>query len=101
MSEQNFQGNQIIKNINNTMDLNIHHANTLDELKHLLALHIEKMLLNDVEKLFNILYRIDIEETEVKNNLYHNPPDIASQLLAESIIERQLQKIDSRKSNRS
>ena len=49
------------------------------------------------EKLVSILYRLDVNEKKLKTLLEEKNTDDAGLLIADAIIERQLQKIISRK----
>lgn len=71
-----------------------------DALKQKLTEHLVYLLVNDLEKLWGILYRIDVNEQKVKSLFsLNNPKEIAPQI-ADMIIERQMQKIESRKKYR-
>lgn len=67
-----------------------------EKIKELLVSELIKLMLHSPEKLWNILYRIDVSETKVKavftNAAAH---DIAPEL-ANLIMERMLQKAKSR-----
>ena len=58
---------------------------------------INELINTDFEKLISILYRIDISETKLKTLLNENRDKNAATLIADLIIERQLQKIKTRK----
>ena len=62
-----------------------------------LAAHIHFLINNDFEKLVSILYRLDVNEKKLKVLLEEKNTDDAGLLIADAIIERQLQKIISRK----
>ncbi len=70
---------------------------SLEELKRKLAIHINHLIQSDFEKLLSLLYRIDVSEAKLKYLLQKNKEEIAADTIAELIIERQLQKIESRK----
>lgn len=57
---------------------------------------INDLLVNDFNRLVSILYRLDIDEKKLKNLLKENPGKDAGKIIAEMIIERQIQKIKSR-----
>ena len=57
---------------------------------------INHLLNNDFEKLINILYRIDVREEKLKVLLKENADKNASSIIADLVIERQIQKIKSR-----
>lgn len=50
----------------------------------------------DLNSLLNILYRIDINETEVRNILTTAPPEEMAKRLAEKILQREIQKVRTR-----
>src|SRR5689334_14051311 len=54
---------------------------------------IKYLLDKDMNKLMNILYRIDVPESKVAKILSESPVETMAQELAGLIIERQIQKI--------
>lgn len=58
-----------------------------------LAADINALIQADFEKLVNLLYRIDVSEARLKEMLQANPNRDAGHIIAELLIERQLQKI--------
>ena len=70
---------------------------TLDELRSLLSEHIHTLITKDFSRLIAILYRLDISEKKLKELLQHQSQNDAGLIIADMIIERQLQKIESRK----
>lgn len=73
---------------------------SLDELKNKLIPVIRYLLDKDMTRLLNALYRIDIKESKVKYVLTIENPDNIAPALAEMIIQRELQKIATRKQYR-
>lgn len=71
-------------------------ASGYDELKEWLTQQIISLLLNDMEKLLNILYRIDVNEKKVKEVFAQHNPKLIAPLLAELLLERELQKAATR-----
>lgn len=63
--------------------------------KRLSAL-LSELIVNDQHGLYFLLYRIDIPEKKIKLMLQQHPQENAALLLADMIIERQLQKIQLR-----
>lgn len=57
---------------------------------------INDLINNDFQKLVAILYRMDVNETRLKQLLNENPGTNAGIIIAELMIERQAQKIKSR-----
>ena len=68
--------------------------------KQLLAERINELLISDFQKLISILYRVDINEQRLKTLLKENPGTDAGLIIADLMIERQLQKIKSRQQYR-
>lgn len=57
---------------------------------------VQHFLDKDLNRLLNILYRIDISEIEVKCILSTAAPDEMSRLLATKILQRELKKAETR-----
>ena len=93
--------NSIVAGINNSLKLELKESISMDELKNLLSGHIHHLINNNFNKLVGILYRIDVSETKLRKLLEGNPAEDAGMIIAELIIERQIQKINSRKENKS
>ena len=71
----------------------INGANT-DSIKSELVKYINDLINNDFSALIQLLYRIDVNERELKEKLHANKEADTSTLIAEMIIKRQLQKKD-------
>jgi hypothetical protein len=67
-----------------------------DDQRDKLANYLNELIQNDFNQLINLLYRIDIDEQKLKKTLKENSGD-AGLLFAELIIQRQLQKVKTRK----
>jgi hypothetical protein len=65
-----------------------------------LSLRINELIQNDFAKLVLILYRLDVSESKLKILLKEYPDADAATIIAELIIERQLQKIKTRQTFR-
>ena len=61
-----------------------------------LAAFVNHLINIDFEKLVFLLYRIDVSESTIKQLLALPSANNAGQLIADAIIKRQLQKIESR-----
>lgn len=77
-------------------------SNTLEvdsilSIRQKLILLINELIIKDFHALIQLLYRIDVNEKKIRIYLNENAGDDAAPLLADLIIERQLQKIESRK----
>ena len=62
-----------------------------------LAQRINELLNSDFSKLISLLYRMDVSEAKLKQLLKDNPETDAGLLIADLMIERQLQKIKTRR----
>jgi hypothetical protein len=67
------------------------------ELQQQLAAHINDLINTDFERLVQWLYRMDIDELKLKTVLQEYPGRDAGEMIAALMIERQLQKIKSRR----
>jgi hypothetical protein len=75
-------------------ELSSHTSDTLFREK--LAAYIRNLINNDFQKLISILYRLDVSEKKLKDLLAQTNSD-AGFIIADAIIERQSEKIISRK----
>lgn len=65
---------------------------TLDDVRAYLRRRIAALLDRRPELLMSILYRIDVSEPDVKRALSDTPPGALPDVLAELVLQRQLQK---------
>ena len=65
-------------------------------IKEMLSSHVNYLITNNFNLLVSLLYRIDVNEAKLKTFLKENPGEDAGRIIAELIIERQLQKIKTR-----
>jgi hypothetical protein len=70
--------------------------NLLEKIRALLIDKIDFLLNHDFEKLLWILYRIDVSEEKAKQALALQSEKKSSELLADLIIERQMEKAKTR-----
>jgi hypothetical protein len=68
----------------------------IDPLRQKLTGLINELIHSDFNSLVQLLYRIDVDERKLKRLLKDSPHTDAAVLIAELIIQRQLQKIESR-----
>ena len=87
---------QVQKEISETIGNGLLPETSYTIFKENLATYIRELISNDFEKLVRILYRLDINEKRLKSLLVNGSSD-SGVLIADLIIERQLQKIQSRK----
>jgi len=64
---------------------------------NLLIRRIEELAEKDMEKLLWVLYRVDVSEKKLHEVMQQTPPELFSSTIADLIIERQKQKVESRK----
>ena len=88
----------IIVAINTLFDVVLPEKVSLHELRETLAGYFNRLIQNDFNKLVNLLYRIDVNEALLKSILQQNPSADTGLIIAELVIERQIQKLHSRKS---
>ena len=87
----------LISDINQSLEISLPGTISLEELKQKLSLHINHLINHDFEKLVYYLYRVDVNENKMRQLLEQKEGENAAGLIADMIIERQLQKIKSRK----
>ncbi|WP_276504808.1 hypothetical protein [Terrimonas pollutisoli] len=88
----------IIAAINSTFGVALPESISLNKLREELAAYINTLVQSDFNKLVQLLYRIDVNEAKLKSMLKQNPGADAGLIIADLIIERQRQKLQSRKS---
>lgn len=86
----------LIQQMNKELAIELPEKISLEELKTKLSAYINDLIQQDFEKLIGLLYRIDINEAKIKSLLKHENNMNAGDIIAELIIERQMQKIKSR-----
>lgn len=59
--------------------------------------YISKLINNNFSQLIHLLYRLDISEAKLKQTLKINKCRNAGEIIAEMIIKRQVQKLETRK----
>lgn len=67
-----------------------------DELKSKLTLVIGHLLENNFEKLCQAMYRLDVSEKRFHEVLSGNPNEVAAAMMADLVIEREIQKVRTR-----
>lgn len=90
----------LIPAIRQSLEIDLPENISMHELKQKLSIYINELIQTDFQRLVYILYRIDVNESKLKYLLKENAGDDAGMIIAELIIERQLQKIKSRQENR-
>jgi len=65
--------------------------------KNMVAARVNELIQTDFQKLISILYRLDVSEEKLKRLLKDHPGTDAGLIITELIIERQIEKIKSRR----
>ena len=78
------------------MDLEVPASISMDEIKAILVQHVTQLIDHHFERLVFLLYRVDVDETRMRAVLEQQQGKDAAGLIADLIIERQLQKIKTR-----
>ena len=71
--------------------------NSFEEFRKFIIQKINDWILNDFEHLLYLLYRIDVHEDKVRKLMQEHKGENASEIIADLIIDRQRQKIETRK----
>lgn len=90
----------IIDELSQNLEIDLREKKSIEELKLALSVYINHLIINDLNKLMQILYRVDVSEKTLKTNLQNQENDPGS-IIAEMIVERQLEKIKTKKQFRS
>lgn len=85
--------------IQHDFDLPVKETLTLQELQELLSGYINELIQNDFNRMVFLLYRIDVSEIKLKRILKDSSVENAGKIIANLIIERQQQKIISKKNS--
>src|SRR5450432_3586905 len=82
--------------INYEMGLDLPPKISFDQMRQQLQAAINELIKSDFQKLVNVLYRVDVNERKLKYLLQENVGADAAVIIADLIIERQLEKIKTR-----
>ena len=88
---------ELIRLLNNELPVEIAVQKSYAEIHAELSDYINTLIKNDFDKLIAYLYRIDVNEQKLKTLLQQFPLQDAGNIIASLIIERQEQKIKTRK----
>ena len=86
--------------LNNSYGLDLPETATIEMLEGVLADRINTMITTDFNRLISLLYRVDVSETKLKQLLKENAGTDAGLLIARLMLERQWQKIETRRKYR-
>ena len=87
---------ELVNEINTCLAIELSYTDSFEEMKKTLAAYINGLIQRDFQKLIFVLYRVDVNEAKLKQLLQQNSAEDSGNIIADLIIERQLQKIESR-----
>ncbi|MES1215614.1 MAG: hypothetical protein ABUT20_08855 [Bacteroidota bacterium] len=87
---------ELIQALNNDFPINLRNGAGMEELQARLSNYINDLIVHHFNQLINLLYRLDVSEKKLQQWLLENTTEDAGKIIADLIIERQLQKIKSR-----
>ena len=90
------ENTELIQLVNEEMAIELPEQISFNEIRELLGQNVNDLIVNDFQKLVSLLYRIDINEARLKGLLKEENHEDAGKVIADLIIERQLQKIKTR-----
>ena len=86
--------------LNHSFGLDLPETATIEMLEGVLADRVNTMITADFNGLISLLYRIDVSETKLKQLLRENAGADSGLLIARLILQRQWQKIETRRKYR-
>ena len=87
---------ELIQLLNAEMAIDLLEKISFEEIREQLSQNVNDLIVNDFQKLVSLLYRIDVSESKLKQLLKEENHEDAGKIIADMIIERQLQKIKTR-----
>ena len=87
---------QLILSLNSDLAIALPENESLDKLRLILSAYINELIDKNFQHLVNLLYRLDVSEYKLKQMLSDTKED-AGLVIADLIIERQTEKIKTRK----
>ena len=88
---------ELITTINKDLSIELPETIDMNVLQERLKEYCNHLIKTNFEKMVGILYRIDVNETKLKQVLNQSPDEDTGEIIAHLIIERQLEKINTRK----
>lgn len=87
----------LIKELNQSYGLELAEQLSTGQVEALLAEKFNIMIGKDFSTLIQLLYRMDINETKLRQLLKQNAGEEAGKIIARMVIERQFQKMETRR----
>lgn len=91
------ENKELIELVNKELAIDLPEKISMEEIQEKLSAHINRLIQSNFEQMVNLLYRIDVSEAKIKSLLQIEPGTNAGDIISSLIIERQLQKLKSRK----
>ncbi|MCX6318177.1 MAG: hypothetical protein NTW29_12860 [Bacteroidetes bacterium] len=92
---------ELVQHINQSLGIALQYTANLNELQEKLTVHVNHLINTDFDKLVYYLYRIDVNEQKMRSLLSQTAGENAASSIATLIIERQLQKIETRNQHKA
>ena len=90
------ENTELIQLVNEEMAIELPEQISFNEVREELSKYINDLIINDFQKLVALLYRIDVSEARLKQLLKTENHEDAVKVIADLIIQRQLEKIKTR-----
>lgn len=87
---------ELIQIINKQIDAHFEEGIAMKQLQQKLISFINDLIQNDFQRLVAILYKVDVDEDRLKRILKEEAGKDAAAIIAKLIIEREIQKLESR-----
>ena len=89
--------NELIQLINTQIDTDISENVSMQTLREMVIRYINDLILHDFQKLVRLLYKVDVNENKLKQIFKKETEKGAAEIIANMIIEREIQKLETRK----
>jgi len=89
-----------ISELSDKLEIDLPQKRSMEELKLLLSGYLDHLISNNPDKLVSILSRVDVSEKILKTNL-EKQKENASSIMAQMIIDRQMEKVKTREQYKS
>ena len=90
------ENTELIQLVNEEMTIELPEKISFEEIREQISQNVNNLIVNDFQRLVSLLYRIDISESKLRQLLKEENHEDAGKIIADMIIERQLQKIKTR-----
>jgi hypothetical protein len=88
---------ELILLLKSELSIPANEEDSVEKMRSVLTVYINDLIEKDFQKLVNLLYRLDVNENKLKQMLKVKDSENAGEIIADLIIERQMQKIEMRK----